>query len=129
MPMHLNSRSTLVLVATLAATLAATTAPAHANVTPFGQAVNDAIDRGLGFLRAHQGGDGGIEDGEGGGTTGLAMLCLLEKHSSADWNAPAVGYAGMDAADQDRVRRGVGYCISHIAGFRGGGSESYKTGN
>jgi MYXO-CTERM domain-containing protein len=102
---------------------------AVANVTPFGQAVNDAIDRGLGFLRSHQNNNGGMDDGEGGGTTGLAMLCLLEKRSSPDWNAPAVGYHGMDAADQDRVRRGVGYCISRIAGFQGGGSESYKTGN
>jgi MYXO-CTERM domain-containing protein len=127
--MPILSRNPRALTLALALGGACLPSLAHANVTPFGQAVNDAIDRGLGFIRAHQGGDGGMQDSEGGGTTGLAMLCLLEKHSSADWNAPAVGYGGMDAGDQDRVRRGIGYCISNIAGFRGGGSESYKTGN
>ena len=102
---------------------------AQANVTPFGQRVNDAIDHGLEFLRNHQRANGSMEDGEGGGTTGLAMLCLLEKRASPDWNAPNLGYNGMTPDDQDRVRRGVGFCIQNIAGFRGGVSESYKTGN
>ncbi len=103
---------------------------ARANVTPFGHRVNDAIDHGLDFLRNHQGANGGMDDADaGGGTTGLAMLCLLEKRAGADWNAPSLGYNGMSPDDQDRVRRGMGFCVQHIAGFLGGVSESYKTGN
>jgi len=102
--------------------------PVQAAVTPFGQRVNDAIERGLVFLRQGQGGNGGMNDRDGGGTTGLAMLCFLEKRSSADWNAPALGYNGMAAEDQERVRRGINYCISSIPGFRGNQPYSYSTG-
>ena len=100
--------------AALAATLVAAScaAPAEASVTPFGQRVNDAIERGLEFFRGRQGGNGGINDGANGGTTGLAMLTFLEKRTSADWNAPAQGYDGMDPADQARVQRGVAFCAN-----------------
>ena len=122
-------RARLLTLATAALCVTALPTQGHANVTPFGQRVNDAIDHGLDFLRNNQGANGGMNDGEGGGTTGLAMLCLLEKRSSPDWNAPNLGYNGMSPDDQDRVRRGVAYCTQNISGFQGGGSESYKTGN
>jgi len=100
--------------------------PARAAVTPFGQRVNEAIDQGLQFLRNNQNENGSINDGKDGGTTGLAMLCFLEKRASADWNAPALGYAGMTPDDQDRVRRGVRYCASEVPDNRG--DYSYAVG-
>ncbi|MEE2643489.1 MAG: MopE-related protein [Myxococcota bacterium] len=95
----------------------------HGAVTPFGLVVNGAIERGLGWLRAQQ-------DGEGWGrATGLAVLCLLENRASPDWNAPARGYIGMAPEDQERVRRGIGYCVDSIAGFSEGATpQSYDTG-
>ena len=95
-----------------------------ANVTPFGQEVNQAIEDGLQWLRANQQGNGGW-----GEPTGLPILCFLEKRSSADWNAPAQGYLGMDEADQERVRNGVRYCINSIGGFRNNNPNSYQTGS
>ncbi len=67
-----------------------------ANVTPFGQEVNQAIEDGLQWLRASQNGNGGW-----GEPTGLPLLCFLEKRTSEDWNAPAQGYLGMDEPDQE----------------------------
>ena len=109
----------LVLSAVIAAPVAATAA-----VTPFGERVNAAINRGLDWFRANQAGNGGW-----GNPTGLGILCFLEKRASADWNAPAVGYAGMDAADQGRVRNAVRYCIDSIGGLSQGGPSSYETGS
>ncbi|MEE2645445.1 MAG: hypothetical protein VYD19_10965, partial [Myxococcota bacterium] len=56
---------------------------ASAIVTPFGERVNEAINRGLTWLRQNQNGDGGW-----GRPTGLAVLCFLEQRAGADWNAP-----------------------------------------
>ncbi len=96
----------------------------HAFVTPFGIEVNTAIEDGLQRLRDIQAADGGW-----GEPTGLSILCFLERRAGPDWNAPSVGYIGMDAGDQDRVRRGVRYCINSIDGFRGGTPNSYETGS
>ncbi len=112
-----------VSVGALVAAISLAPAAASANVTPFGEAVNAAIERGLDWLRNTQNGNGGWGD-----PTGLPLLCFLEKRTSADWNAPAQGYLGMDAADQDRVRRGVAYCINEIQGFRNNNPSSYQTG-
>jgi len=114
--------------AALAAALIAATcaAPAEAAVTPFGQRVNDAIERGLSHFRGRQAGNGGINDGANGGTTGLAMLTFLEKRTSADWNAPSQGYDGMDAGDQAVVQRGINYCARTLAGI--GDKYSYHAG-
>ena len=38
----------------------------------------------------------------------------FERRAGPDWNAPAVGYIGMDPADQDRVRRGVGTALMRL---------------
>ncbi|MSP72590.1 MAG: hypothetical protein EXR76_10495 [Myxococcales bacterium] len=113
----------------LTAALFSIPAVAEANVTPFGQRVNESIDRGIAFLRTQLGGNGGTADGVDGGATGLAMLCFLEKRASADWNAPALGYGGMDPADQERVRNGIRFCINSIPGFRGGNAYQYSTGS
>lgn len=99
------------------------TGRANALLTPFGMRVNEAIDRGLDWLRANQNGDGGW-----GRPTGLAILCFLEKRQSADWNAQPQGYQNMNADDQQRVRNGLRYCIQNISGFEQGGAESYDTG-
>ncbi len=96
-----------------------------AAVTPFGRRVNQSIDRALGNLRATEA-NGNI----GGRATGLAVLCFLEKRESADWGAPHVGYAGMDAADQALVRRAVAYMINNDAALRAGGlGYTYQTGS
>ncbi|MCB9551529.1 MAG: hypothetical protein H6705_06530 [Myxococcales bacterium] len=110
------------LVATLALitlTALAPLAPARAAVTPFGERVNASIDRGLEWLRQNR---------NWGGATGLAVLCFLEKRQSADWNAPPVGFLGLDPADQDIVRAGLRTCIDSLPGFRGRGPNSYQTG-
>ncbi len=105
-----------------AALLLPTTAPAV--VTPFGERVNAAIDRALAHLRVVER-NGSI----GGRATGLAVLCFLERRESADWEAPPVGYAGMEPADQALVRRAVAYLISNDAGLApGGDAYTYQTG-
>ena len=98
--------------------------PTRAEVTPFGVRVNDAVERGLELLRASQQGNGGW-----GEPTGLVILCFLERRAGPDWNAPAVGYINMSPDDQDRVRRGVRYCINDINGFSGGTPNSYQAGS
>ncbi len=118
------SRSTTLLGGVLLALLFAS--PAGAFTTPFGEAVNAAIERGLQYYRGQQAGNGAF--GPTQEATGLALLCFLEKRTSADWNAPVVGYAGMDAADQDRVRRGIAYLIGADRGLTGGRPQSYITG-
>ena len=55
----------------LTAALFSIPAVAEANVTPFGQRVNESIDRGIAFLRTQIGGNGGTADGVDGGATGL----------------------------------------------------------
>ena len=106
----------------IALTLGVVTPRADALVTPFGERVNEAIDRGLAWLRSAQDGGGW------GRPTGLAVLCFLEKRQSADWNAQPQGYQNMPPADQEVVRNGIRYCIQSIAGFEQGGVESYDTG-
>jgi hypothetical protein len=103
---------------------------AVANVTPFGQAVNDAIDRGLGFLRSHQNNNGGMDDGEGGGTTGLAMLCLLEKalQRRLERARPSVTWAWTPPT-RTACAAASGTASPTSPASAGGGSESYKTGN
>ncbi len=108
----------------LFAALLITPSTGLANVTPFGELVNTAIENGLTYLRGQQAGNGGW-----GESTGLAMLCFLEKRSSADWNAPAQGYLGMDEADQERVRNAARYCINSIPGFANNRPNSYQTGS
>jgi hypothetical protein len=103
-----------------------TTAPVEARVTPFGQRVNEAIDRGLQYFRgARQGGN------MGGRATGLAALCFLEKHASADWNAPAVGYNGMNADDQALAREAMRFMIDSSGGLQNGqaGADTYQIGS
>jgi hypothetical protein len=99
-------------------------APAAAQVTPFGQRVDAAIDRSLDWMRVQEA-NGSI----GGVATGLAVLCFLEKRDSADWRAQALGYANMAAADQALVRRAVAYMINNDPGLVPGGLPStYQTG-
>jgi hypothetical protein len=96
----------------------------EAAITPFANRVNDAIEKGLQWLRTKEN-NGAWEDG----VTGLVLLCFLEKRTSADWNAPTRGFDGMDPNDQELVKRGIKSCINSIAGFRGGVSDSYRTGS
>ncbi len=100
---------------------------AHGFATPFGEQVNAAIERGLQYFRGQQNGNGAF--GPNANATALATLCFLEKRAGADWNAPHVGYGGMDAADQERVRRALTYIVQSDSGLRGGTPESYITGS
>jgi MYXO-CTERM domain-containing protein len=113
-------------VATIALALALA-GPAAAFTTPFGERVNAAIDRGLDFFRAQQQGDGSF--GPTPPATALAVLCFLEKRTSADWNAPVVGYAGMGPQDQERIRNAVRWLVANDPGLQGGQPESYVTGS
>jgi hypothetical protein len=110
---------------TLALTLVA--ASASAFTTPFGERVNAAIDRGLDMFRQNQAPDGSF--GPTPQATGLAALCFLEKRASHDWNAPVVGYRGMDGGDQQRVRNAIRWLIANDPGLQGGGPQSYVTGS
>jgi hypothetical protein len=121
-PVNRHQQGSLTLIAALTVTLFA--GIASAQITPFAERVNDSINSGLEYFRGSQDGNGGW-----GRPTGLAVLCFLEKRGSADWNSPPLGYIGMDAADQDRVRRAIRYCINSIAGLsRVATPQSYDTG-
>jgi hypothetical protein len=97
----------------------------QAAITPFANRVNDAIERGLQWLRSREDNGSWNEN-----VTGLVLLCFLEKRTSADWNAPSRGFNGMDAIDQELVKRGIKSCINNVAGFRGNNSsDSYRTGS
>ena len=98
--------------------------PGSAFVTPFGERVNTAVNNGLQFLRDQQEGNGSWGD-----STGLAVLCFLERRASADWNAPAVGYSGMSANDQSIVQNGIAYCMNRIHSNRNGSKYSYAMGS
>jgi MYXO-CTERM domain-containing protein len=100
----------------------------QAAVTPFGQRVNEAIDRGLAWFRANQVGDGSIGP-SAEEATGLAVLCFLEKRASADQNAAQLGFQGMDAADQALVQRAVAYMLANEPGINGSGAYQYRTGS
>lgn len=95
---------------------------ATAQVTPFGQRVNDSVDAALGWFRAQQDAAGHL-----GPATGLATLCFLEKRTSADFRDPPRGFSGMPAADQLRVWDAVRYCIDTLPGFTQG-YNAYQTG-
>jgi len=64
--------------------------PAVGDITPFSQDVNDAIDDGLDYIRNNN-----LLTNQND-STGLLLLALLEKRQSADFNAPIVGYTGLD---------------------------------
>ncbi|MBM4320231.1 MAG: terpene cyclase/mutase family protein, partial [Deltaproteobacteria bacterium] len=99
---------------------------AHAFISPFGEDVGEAIEKVLTWFRNQQG------NGEhmGSQATGLAVLCFLEKRMNNDWNAPNLGYSGMEPADQDRVRRAVRYMINNIQGMTANNTPySYATGS
>ncbi|MHC4836688.1 MAG: MopE-related protein, partial [Planctomycetota bacterium] len=102
---------------------------AHAFRTPFGDRVNATIDRGLDWIRAQQGANGGWTDARSNDGGGLAALTLLEKRATPDWNAPTVGYENLPAADQERLRRAMAFAIGDDASLRGQGTAySYGTG-
>ena len=101
---------------------------ARAFTTPFGDRVNQAIDRGLDYFRATQEGSGSIGS-PGQEATGLATLCFLEKRATGDWNAPQMGFLGMSAADQAVVTRAVQYMVQNDEGVNGNGIYQYRTGS
>ena len=96
-------------------------------VTPFGQNVEEAIELGLDWLRPQQAADGSWN----ADSTGIVTLSFLEKRVSAEADAPIRGYAGMDADDQERVRRAVAWVIGAYAPFRqvGGPAAPYPVGS
>ena len=88
--------------------LASSTASAF--VTPFGRRVNDAIERGLAWVR--------LQEANGqynNWATGLGGLALLERRASADWNAPSVGYRNATPEDQARLVRMASFIFFHLS--------------
>lgn len=77
-------------------------APGDAPVpTDFDIQVDAAIDAGLGWLRTQIRENGDAPDNR---HSALAALALMERRDGVGLGEP-VGYAGLDAADKDRVRR------------------------
>jgi len=110
---------------TVAAAMVLAAPAAHAFVTPFGVRVDEAIEAAVQHFR-----DRGIENGTCQRATGLAMMCMLEKRASADWNAPPIGYNGMEEDDQARLRQAATYLIGADPALRGEGTAySYGTGS
>ena len=98
--------------------------PAYAIITPFSRRVNDSVEAAVQHFR-----EGGVQGGSGAWATGLSMLCMLEKRASADWNAPAIGYAGMEAADQAIMQSGAASMLQRDPSLMGQGTAySYGTG-
>jgi hypothetical protein len=109
----------------LLATLLVSTS-AQAFVTPFGRRVNEAIERGLAWIRLQE------NNGDyNNWATGLGGLAILEKRASADWNAPPVGYRNSTPDDQARLVRMARFAINYDQALRAanGASYSYGTGN
>ena len=97
--------------------------------TPFGDRVSGSIDAGLAYFRSIEA-NGQLADGQGTQATGLAVLCFLEKHTSADWNAPNQGYRNATPGDQALLTRAAGRMIANDGALRAvSGSYSYGTGN
>ena len=110
------------LLALGAATLMAS--PAYAIITPFARRVNDSVEAAVQHFR-----ESGIENGTPAWATGLGMLCMLEKRASADWNAPPIGYAGMDPDDQALMRGAAASTLRQDPSLLGQGTAySYGTG-
>lgn len=86
--------------------------PAAAQVTPFGQRVNDSIDASIEWFRTQH-----AAAGHWGAATGLATLCLLDRRTSPDFRSPPQGFRGMPVPDQLRVWDAVRYCIDAQPGF------------
>ena len=98
--------------------------PALAFRTPFGDAVNVSIERGLQYLRRQEG-NGSM----GGRATGLAMLAFLEKRASSDWQAPHVGYRNSLPADQQLMQRAARYLVNADPALRNSTPDSYMSGS
>ncbi|MCA9527652.1 MAG: terpene cyclase/mutase family protein, partial [Myxococcales bacterium] len=112
------------ILAVAVVSLASSTASAF--VTPFGRRVNDAIERGLAWVR--------LQEANGqynNWATGLGGLALLERRASADWNAPSVGYRNATPDDQARLVRMASFIIGQDAALRAPNqvAYSYGTGN
>jgi hypothetical protein len=123
-PRSLHARAPVPAALLVASLVSLAPTPAPAFVTPFGLRVNEAINRGVEWLRGREG-NGSI----GGEPTGLAVLAILERRASEDWNAPALGYDGMPPDDQQLVQRTSRWIINNLEGLNGGGDiQSYAGG-
>ena len=118
-----------VLAAFVASAIALSTTIADAFTTPFGLEVNETIDRGLQYIRQSEangryGNNGNAEQW----ATGLGGLALLEKRSSADWNAPTVGFVGSTPDDQQRLIRMAQFAIALDPALRNAAAQSFSYG-
>ncbi len=100
----------------LAALVAVGASSANAQVTTFSTDIATAIDNGLARLDAL---GAFSEFSSAGDAAGLVALALLEKRTSADYSAPAQGYAGASVADQQRIDDIITYIVNNYgnAGF------------
>src|SRR5258706_10808088 len=67
--------------------------------TNFGADVSAAIDASIAFFKNNS----YFTNGGNANAQGLVLLVLLEKHASADFNAPILGYVGLTGADGNLV--------------------------
>ena len=113
----MNLHTSLRAIAVAALTLFLSPSVAYSQVcegTPFVCDVDAAIDAGLQNLRNAERGQGHFGDGNGRHNF-LEVLSFLEKRSGAGWNGRALGFEGMDPADQAMVIRSVQTMISNEA--------------
>ena len=105
-------------IAFFAAVLTATSVSAQ--VTNFSTDVNTAINNGLSYMVSQ----GWATNGNSGDATGIVALAFLEKRSSADQQAPPVGYANSTPGDQARIDGMISYLIA----TQGSGFYAYRNG-
>ncbi|MEE2787535.1 MAG: prenyltransferase/squalene oxidase repeat-containing protein [Myxococcota bacterium] len=99
--------------------------PSHAFGTPFGDRVQESIEKGLAWIRAQ------TRDGAYNLTsTSLGGLALLEQRTSQQWNAPTRGYENATPDDQDLLRAMAKYVIDRNPVFSGTAdtNENYEDG-
>ena len=109
--------------ATLAAAVLAPT-PAEAFRTPFGDRVQQSVERGLARIRAQEAGGNYFQ-----WYTPMGGLALLESRQNANWQAPTRGYANSSADDQARLVRMARATIQFDPALQGvGAAYSFGTG-
>ena len=90
----------------------ATEASAQCMSTPFACEVDAAINSGLEYVRAREGGRGTFSGGNDSRHNFMFVLTLLEKRDGVAWQGRAVGYDGMDPNDQQIVERSIRQMIN-----------------
>ena len=110
---------------TVAIALVAIPLPALAFRTPFGDRVQQTVERGLAWMRTQE------QNGNyHGASTGMAGLALLDARVDANWGAAKRGYARSTPDDQLRLVRMANFAITSDPGLRAvGAANAFGTGS